>query len=47
MARVKPTKSAWLIMLSIALIAIGVYLGEPDTVLRKAIYICMECIGIG
>lgn len=32
---------------SIALVAVGVALGEPDTVLGKAINVCMECIGIG
>jgi hypothetical protein len=25
----------------------GTILGEPETVLNKAINVCMECIGIG
>jgi len=27
--------------------AFGIYRGEVDTVLKKAINICMECIGLG
>lgn len=30
-----------------AFILIGVYRGEVETVLRKAVNICLECIGIG
>ena len=36
-----------LIFASIACIAFGIYRGEVDTVLTKAINICMECIGLG
>ena len=36
-----------LLALSLVLIATGIYLGEPSEVLRKAINICLECIGVG
>lgn len=31
----------------IVLLAVGVFRGELETLLTKAIYICLECIGIG
>ncbi|MBQ9156949.1 MAG: hypothetical protein IJ137_09210 [Eubacterium sp.] len=33
--------------LSALLIIAGMALGQPDTVLYKAINICLECVGIG
>ena len=36
-----------LILVSIACTAFGIYRGEVDTVLSKAVNICMECIGLG
>ncbi len=36
-----------LIFASIACMAFGIYRGELETVLTKAINICMECIGLG
>ncbi|WP_297392569.1 CD1871A family CXXC motif-containing protein [uncultured Peptoniphilus sp.] len=36
-----------MLALSIAFIILGVYRGEVDTVLSKAIRICLECVGIG
>ncbi|MCR5688564.1 MAG: thioredoxin [Lachnospiraceae bacterium] len=36
-----------LIIASIACMAFGIYGGELDTVLTKAVNICMECIGLG
>ena len=32
---------------SVALLLLGVYMGQPRNVMNKAIHICMECIGIG
>ena len=36
-----------LIPLAIACMAFGIYRGEVDTVLAKAIHSCMECICLG
>ena len=36
-----------LLVVSLVLIVTGTIFGEPDTVLNKAINVCMECIGIG
>lgn len=36
-----------LVVAGVIMIAIGVARGEVQTVLRKAINICLECIGIG
>lgn len=36
-----------LIFAAIACMAFGIYRGELDTILAKAINICMECIGLG
>ncbi len=36
-----------LIVLGIAFCFIGAYRGEIETVFRKAVNICMECIGLG
>ena len=36
-----------LLLLGIAMIVLGVFRGEAETVFQKAIRICMECIGIG
>jgi len=36
-----------LIMAGIVLIVLGVFLGEAMDVMRKASYLCLECIGLG
>lgn len=36
-----------LFALGVLCIVIGIYREEVSTVLMKAIYICLECIGIG
>ncbi len=36
-----------LALAGVALITLGAALGEPAVVLRKTIYICLECMGIG
>lgn len=35
------------LFLGAAFIALGIYRGEVTAVLRKAVVICMECIGLG
>lgn len=36
-----------LILAGICSVILGIYAGEVKTILTKAIYICLECIGIG
>ncbi len=36
-----------LIVVAIVFIAVGIWRGEVETVFRKAVNICMECIGLG
>lgn len=35
------------LLLSIGFIFIGIFRGEHQTVLMKAVNICLECIGVG
>lgn len=37
----------FLIFISLILITIGFFLGDNMDMFRKAIFICMECIGLG
>lgn len=32
---------------AVALVLLGISVGEPETVLQKAVRICLECIGVG
>ena len=36
-----------LLLTGAAFVGLGAWRGEAETVLRKAITICMECIGLG
>lgn len=36
-----------LLFIGVCMIAYGAFRGEVDTVLAKAVKICMECVGIG
>ena len=39
--------AAVLYALAVVYLALGVWRGETETVFRKAVNICMECIGLG
>lgn len=36
-----------LLVLGVVFLAVGVWRGEAEVVFRKAVNICMECIGLG
>ncbi len=37
----------FMLLLSAAMTLLGIYSGETQIVLQKAVNICLECIGIG
>ncbi len=39
--------STALLTIGVAMILLGIFQDEVVVILRKAIYICLECIGIG
>lgn len=36
-----------LIVLAAGLIAVGIIMQQPESILHKAVRICMECVGLG
>ena len=45
--RVLDRMSEALLIAGIVMLCVGVMRGEADTVLSKAIRLCLECVGIG
>ena len=43
----KAAAQAVLLIAGIAMVRFGVWRGEAETVLSKAIKLCLECVGIG
>ncbi len=43
----KAVLQALLLAAGAAMIVFGIYRGEAETVLGKAVRICLECVGIG
>ena len=41
------TKQALLLFIGILCLSIGFFRGEMTEVMRKAIMICLECVGLG
>ncbi len=39
--------TVFLMILALVFITAGVIMGQPASVLNKAVQICMECVGIG
>ncbi len=48
MSFVKRNRTAFaLLLLAVCFVALGVWRGEAEVVFRKAVNICLECIGLG
>lgn len=47
MTRKKALVQSLLLLAGILMICFGIWRGEAETVLSKAIRLCMECVGIG
>lgn len=47
MTRKKAFVQSLLLLAGILMICFGIWRGESETVLSKAIRLCMECVGIG
>ena len=47
MTRKKALVQSLLLPAGILMICFGIWRGEAETVLSKAIRLCMECVGIG
>lgn len=45
--RSKYLPAAVVLVIGLAFVALGLWRGEAEVVLQKAVVICMECIGIG
>ena len=45
--RKKAAAQAVLLLACAAMLCYGIWRGEADTVLSKAIKLCLECVGIG
>lgn len=45
--RKQPLLTTGLLVLGAAFVGLGILTGENTVIWRKAIYVCMECIGLG
>lgn len=45
--KVRALISALILAAAVGLILYGIYIGEAGEVFRKAVTICLECIGVG
>ena len=43
----KNRSAAAVLLIGLLVVAVGVWRGEVEVVFRKAVNICMECIGLG